>query len=431
VSAGPTTVLDRLPRPTDPDAAPARRWLERHGFPTTRDEAWHYSPLPTILRALDATGPSPAIAGARKVPVEVPRLDGTTRIVLLDGHHAPERSDPRPAGIWIGPRSGLRHADPADPTDPADPADLGWPDPDHLLDAFHALNRSAADPLLVVVAPGAAPRLPLHVAHVVSPGGAGQLLQPRLVVVLGAGARLDLVETFDSDRSAVALTNATTDVLVGEHASLVHHRLQDDHRDAVHLGTTAVDLARGAEYRSTSLEIGAGIARHTLAVTLRGPGANVDLSGLHLPKGHQHHDTSVTVDHRSSHGASRQQFLGVIDDHARGSFTGHIRIRPDTVDNRAHQTNHNLVLSRTAQADSRPWLEILADDVACTHGATVGRLDEEALFYLRSRGIPATRSRQLLIDAFTAQIVDAVEPPALRVHLDRLIDRRHRPRAAT
>ena len=168
--------------------------------------------------------------------------------------------------------------------------------------------------------------------------------------------------------------------------------------------------------------LGAEIARHAIDVTLSGPDARVDLDGLYRPAGHQRHDMSVCVDHAASQGTSTQHFRGVIDDHATGSFTGRIIVRPGTVVNDARQTNRNLVLSPTARADSRPWLEIFADDVRCAHGATVGRLDDDALFYLRSRGISGDESRRMLIDAFVHEIAGTIEPTSLREHVATIID---------
>jgi Fe-S cluster assembly protein SufD len=142
--------------------------------------------------------------------------------------------------------------------------------------------------------------------------------------------------------------------------------------------------------------------------------ARADLDGLYLPRGDQRHDYVITVDHRASHCASTQRFTGIIDDHSRGSFSGHVLVRHGTTGTDAYQSNRNLVLAPTAQADTRPWLEILADDVRCTHGATVGRLDDDALLYLRSRGFPLEQSGAILVAAFAAEVIDGITPASLR-----------------
>ena len=181
--------------------------------------------------------------------------------------------------------------------------------------------------------------------------------------------------------------------------------------------------ATGSTVRATSIMAGGRIARAAIDVSFDGTDARTDVVGLYTPSGEQRHDNVVTVDHRSSRCTSNVVFRGIVGGHARGSFSGHVIVRPDTVGTDAHQSNRNLVLEPTAQADTRPWLEIFADDVRCTHGATVGRLDDAALFYLRSRGIPLEQARTMLVDAFAAEVVDAIGPPSLREHVARLDQR--------
>jgi Fe-S cluster assembly protein SufD len=190
--------------------------------------------------------------------------------------------------------------------------------------------------------------------------------------------------------------------------------MQSEAPDAIHVGRTAIEQGADSSVRVASIMTGALIARSAIGVRLTGPEARSDLSGLYLPRGHQRHDNVITVDHAASRCTSTQQFRGIVDDHGRGSFSGHVLVRPGTIGTDARQSNRNLVLAPTAQVDTRPWLEILADDVRCTHGATVGRLDEEALFYLRSRGIPVDRSRAMLVAAFAAEVIDAITPASLR-----------------
>jgi Fe-S cluster assembly protein SufD len=173
-------------------------------------------------------------------------------------------------------------------------------------------------------------------------------------------------------------------------------------------------LAAGASAASSSLLTGVHVARNAIDVVLRGSLASIDLRGLDLPTGTQRHDTAVTVEHAASHGSSRQLFKAAVDDRARGSFSGRVIVQPGTVGNDADQTSRSLLLAPTAQADSRPWLEIFSDDVRCTHGSSTGRLDDEALFYLRSRGIPLTHARTMLVGGFVAEMTESIEPPTLR-----------------
>lgn len=420
--AADTALLDRLipAGPPDPPSLRATNWLLTHGLPDPRDEAWRYSPVNEIISRLEAASPAPPRPITR---ADVDRLAGNhgpNRLVLVNGVYAPALSDidAHATGAWIGRLSDLPLGTVATPV----PVGGGF------TDGFEALNRAAGgDPAVVVIEANAqpdatspAPAL-IHIVHVAVPGTEPEIGHPRTVIDVGDRGHLRLIETF-TGLSGSALTNSCTTIRLGRAATLTHQRVQTEAPGATHVGHTQVSQAAESRYEAVSLMLGADIARHAIDVTLHGPDAQVVLTGLYRPAGHQRHDTAVRVDHAASRGTSTQAFKGVVDDHARGSFSGHIIVRPDTVANDAHQTNRNLVLQPTAQADSRPWLEIFADDVRCTHGATVGRLDDDALFYLRSRGIPLEESRALLIDAFVHEITEAIEPASLRDHVGALID---------
>lgn len=415
-AAGP--VLDRL-LPAQVAGARAERgraWLADHGLPSGREEPWRYTPVDELIAALALAAPT----ADRVDPVTRAIVDdlagdhGGPRLVCVNGTLVAGLSDldPDVEGLWLGGADRLRER-PRPTGVEEEPAD-----------GFHALNWAAGpDVIAVLVGPGAQIEEPVHVVHLSAPGSAPTANHPRTVVRLGPGSRLRLIESYVG-RPGHAFTNASTRLVVGEAGALVHDRIQREPDDAHHVGRTAAEVAAGGQLRSSSVMLGARIARSALAVQLLGDGADVRLDGLFAPTGHQHHDTVVTVDHRASHGTSAQRFKGVVDDHARGCFTGHVIVRPGTTGTDASQSNPNLVLRPTARADSRPWLEILADDVRCTHGATVGRLDDDALFYLRSRGIPLDRARAVLVAAFTAEIVDGLSSPSLRDHLNGLLDDR-------
>jgi Fe-S cluster assembly protein SufD len=236
---------------------------------------------------------------------------------------------------------------------------------------------------------------------------------PRTVVVVGAGSRVEIIETFVG-LPGPSITNASTRLVAGADSQVTYHRVQDERANSIHVCRVGIDQSDRSTVRATSIMTGGRIARCAIDVHFNGADARADIDGLYLPGGRQRHDNVVTVDHRESRCTSTQRFVGIIDDHGRGSFSGHVLVRPGTAGTDAHQSNRNLVLQPTAQADTRPWLEILADDVRCTHGATVGRLDEEALFYLRSRGIPVDQGRAILVAAFAAEIIDTITPAALR-----------------
>ena len=385
----------------------AREWLDEHGLPTSRDEAWRYTPVEEIVARLAVAAPALATATtlSRSVVDDLAGDHGGPRLVFVNGTHVPELSDDRidVGGVSFGPLTG--------------PA---WVDAARLVDGFQALNRAAAaTPAVVVVEQDVHVHDPIHVVHVAVPGEGVTVCHPHTIVDARPGSHFSVLETFCGFDGPM-LTNASTTIRAGESASVTHYRVQADPPASLHVGHTSVTQAQGSEVRITSVMLGAAIARSAIDVVLEGQGATSELDGLYLPAGHQRHDNVVTVDHAASRCRSTQLFKGVVDDHARGSFSGRIVVRPDTVGTDASQLNRNLVLQATAQADTRPWLEILADDVRCTHGASVGRLDEEAFFYLRSRGIPVALARSMLVDAFAAEITDRIALPSLRDHLSAL-----------
>jgi Fe-S cluster assembly protein SufD len=398
--SGAASLLERLAPDgvADLRTERVRGWFEVHGLPTTRDEAWRYTALDQIVPLLDEA--RPPTEGSVPTGASIDELAGHhdgPRLVFVNGVVAADLCDldSLPPGVSLG----------AGPDDPAneDPAD-----------GFAAINELAATVAATVrVEAGVRVDVPVHIVHVSAPGDAVTAVHPRTSVRIGRGSVVEIVETY-TGLAGAAVTNASTGIVVDESSRLTYHRLQAEADDAVHVGATRIDQAAGSEVLVTSVMTGASAARSAVDVRLAGPGAHVDLRGLYLPTGVQRHDDVVRVEHAAPHCRSTQLFKGVVDDHGRGSFTGHVVVRHGAIGTSADQTNRNLVLRPTAQADTRPWLEILADDVRCAHGATVGRLDDDALFYLRSRGIPLAASRALLIEAFVGEVVDGVTTASVR-----------------
>ncbi len=218
------------------------------------------------------------------------------------------------------------------------------------------------------------------------------------------------------------LTTASTTIRLGERAELAHYRLQSDAPGATHIGHTDIHQGPASVLKMTSVTVGGEITRNAIEVHLGDPDARTELMGIDVAVDDQRHDTVVSVQHTASRCASSQRFTGVVDDRGRGSFSGEIIVRPGTVGTDAHQSSRNLILGPNAEADARPWLNILADDVRCTHGATVGRLDDEALLCLRSRGAPSiATARSMLIDAFLHDITDSIPHEAVRLHVETMV----------
>lgn len=347
-------------------------------FPTKSDEKWKYTPLAQVIAAFEAATPSAENSiTAEQLTTLIGQRD-EIRVVTVNGVFAASLSTADlPSGVQVS-------------------------DGTISVDADVALD------------------LAVHIVHVGAPGESPTVSTPKIVVQIGARSRVTVVETFCGLPGAMAI-DASLTLDAGDSAQVELIRVQAAQREAVLIGLSQITAAANADVHVVDLSIGGEIARHELDARFTGDGARINIHGLYVPVGGQQHDTVVSVDHAASHCASRQDYYGVVDGHAHGSFIGHIIVRPGTVDTDAHQSNRNLALTRSAEVNTRPWLEILADDVRCTHGATVGRLDAASMFYLQSRGIPKTKARSMLIEAFIVTVAQAIADEGLQSHVGDLI----------
>jgi Fe-S cluster assembly protein SufD len=385
------------------------------GLPTRREEAWRF----TDLRPLQKIVYPPAAAGTRASDAHITqwRLAGATwRIVLVDGVFAPNLSSlaDLPKGAWFASTAATLATRPELLEETLAP-DANARQP------FAALNAALfANGWVLALEPGVVLDRPLEVIHLAR-GAKPRSIHPRCAALLGAGSSARLVETFAG--TGDYWTNAATTVRVGSGAKFAHVRVQDESDRAIHLALTQVRLAEAARYDGFALTLGARLSRLDLQVRFDGPGATCGLDGAFLLRGEQEATTATFIDHASPEGTTRELFKGVVEDRAHGVFLGRIAVREQAQKTNAQQTNRNLLLSRRAAIDTKPELEILADDVKCAHGATVGDLDEEQMFYLRSRGLAEEDARRLLVEAFAAETLDRVEDPDLREPLDRHLRR--------
>jgi Fe-S cluster assembly protein SufD len=379
------------------------------GFPSRRDEAWRFSDLRPLAR--HPFPPAAAIGAATADALAPWRLAGPThRIVILDGRFAPSLSEigPLPAGAWLGATAQALAAHPALVEAALDDSD------DQGGQAFAALNAAFfADGFVLALEPGVVLDRPVEVIHL------GRAVSPcsfhvRSAMLLGAQSRATVVESFAG--AGPAWTNAVASVRLGSGARLHHVRVQDEDAEAIHLALVRAALADGAAYEAFALTTGAALGRHDIHVRFDGPDALCQLDGAFLLRGRQEGTIATFVDHAAPGCTTRELFKGVVEDRAHGVFLGRIAVRPDAQRSDAQQVNRNLLLSRHATIDTKPELEIFADDVKCSHGATVGDLEEETLFYLRSRGIAEDEARRILIEAFAAETLERV-PGAARARV--------------
>jgi Fe-S cluster assembly protein SufD len=410
-------------------ALPGHRvpWVERlrrdgldafaaSGLPTDRDEAWKYTRLAPLERQAFVPAPpvqdgSMAVAAAVLRATAVPGLDAH-RLVFVDGRHVPMLSAPGavPAGVTLDSLAAVLARDP----DVLQP----WLAQRERETVFGRLNAAfMTDGAWLRVARDAGTTTPIELVFVATAAGAA--LNLRNVIVAEAGARVTLVERYVGQPGAGSFTNALTQVFAADAASINHCRIQQEADDSVHIGAVHVLQQAHSRLASHVISLGARLARTDLTTAFAGAHCHASLDGLYVAGGRQHVDHHTRIDHATPHGTSREHYRGVLDGRARGVFTGQVVVHPGAQKTDAAQLNHNLLLSEAAEADTRPQLEIHADDVRCTHGATVGQLDDDQLFYLRTRGIDTPIARALLTFAFARAVVDSIGLAPLREHLTR------------
>jgi len=378
--------------------------LSANGLPSTRSEAWKYTnlaPLAELEFPYPATGVE--VASADLGPGAFDRLEGPS-VVFVNGRLSPGHS--RLEGLSDGLRVRGLAQGLADDSAGIE-ALIGGATPNG--DPLAAFNAAfAADGCIVETAPGAVIDEPIRLRFVAAPGEGPLAYHPRVVVRLAAGSRLSLIECHEGPAGAPTWSNALVDIRVGEGARLSHVKLQIEGESAYHTALTKAALAGEARYESHLLALGARLARHEIHVRFDGEGADCQLRGGYMARGSQHVDNTTAIDHAVPHCESREVYKGVLDDTARGVFQGKIVVRQDAQKTDGHQLNRTLLLSPRAEIDTKPELEIYADDVKCSHGATAGEPEADQLFYLRSRGLDLRTARKLIVEGFMGELLEEI-----------------------
>ncbi|MHB1711659.1 MAG: Fe-S cluster assembly protein SufD, partial [Acidimicrobiales bacterium] len=392
-------------------------WATMRGFPTRKDEDWKYTRLGPLLDVpLERSGAgrpiSPSIIDAVTIDA------ASTRLVFVNGRFDPEssKSTALPEGVTVTNLASVL-AEGGAGLEPFFSRPFG--EDDH---AFTALNDCLfEDGACIRVAAGTVVSTPIELVFLSDAIGAPLMANPRSMILAGRDSRVAVVETYAGTSGAATCTNTVTQVVLDEGARVGHYRIQDEPDSGFHLALLDVRQGPGSRFSSGSVALGSRIARNEVHVRLEGEGAEVGIDGLYLPRGDQHHDNPVLIEHAAPRCVSRQLYKGIADERGHGVFNGRIVVWPDASGTDASQTNKNLLLSDDAEVDTRPRLEIFTDDVKCTHGAAVGALDEDALFYLRSRGVPHQVARTLLISAFAREMLDLIESASLRARMETLL----------
>jgi Fe-S cluster assembly protein SufD len=387
------------------------------GFPTTKLEAWRFTNVAPIADTRFVSAPPAAIPQEVAASFVVPGLAGPV-LTFVNGRFAPRLSTAGapPAGVTI-----VSLAD-AIVQNPARLQPHFGRHTDVTTRPFAALNTALfEDGALIAIADNTVLGEAIQLIFLSTVTPAPAVSHPRVLIVLGRHSQARVVETFAAIGPARGFTNAVTEVVVGDGAVLEHYRLQREASTAFHIGHTQFQLGRSASSSSHSMAFGGLIARHDAVAVLGDEGADCTLNGLYLAGGSQTIDNHTEIDHAMPHGTSRELYKGIIGGRARVVFDGRIRVRPDAQKTDSKQTNKTLLLSDDAQIHTKPQLEIFANDVKCTHGATVGQLSEDALFYLRTRGIGLDDARSLLIRAFATDVTGRIGLEPVRAELDRLL----------
>lgn len=393
------------------------------GFPTARDEEWRFTPIAPIAQGTWRRGTPPlrAVARAELAPFIFGHPEWTT-LVFVDGGYSEALSSTGdlPAGVRAGSLAEALEAD-------------GAVLEKHLArhasietSPFTALSTAfMRDGGFVHVPANTDLTRPIHLVFVTTSEAAGSVTHPRNLIIVEQGARASVIESYVSiAEGATYWTNAVTEVVAGANSWIEHTRIQRESERAYHVGLTHVEQQRDSHYRSFTLAMGGALARHNLHARLNGENVETLMYGLYLTRGDQVVDNHTAIYHDQPNCRSWEVYKGVLDGRSRAVFNGKVFVKPEAQKTDAKQTNRNLLLSDTAKVDTKPQLEIFADDVKCTHGATVGRLDDVALFYARSRGVPAEKAQRLLTYAFAAEVTSEIVLEPVRDELDRLVRER-------
>jgi len=390
------------------------------GFPTLKDEDWRFTNVAPIAKL-----PFHPVIGAPQPEVSAGMVASVTlgslpahRLVFLNGQFAPALSSvkPLPPGAVVSnlrtalvEHSGLMEKHLGQLASGKD-------------NSFAALNDAFFhDGGFIHLAKGVTLDLPVHLVFLATTTQNGAHIHPRNLILAEANSQGTVIESYLSTAPTAYFTNAVTEIVAGDSTVLEHIKVQDESLCAFHIAAIHADLGRASHVLSHSLALGARLSRNNIRTDLNGEGLECVLNGLYITKGDQLADHHMVVEHAQPNCASHEYFNGILDGKSKGVFHGRILVQPIAQKTDAKQTNKNLLLSDNATADTKPQLEIYADDVKCTHGATIGQLNEESIYYLRSRGIGPDTARRMLIHAFAGEIIERIRHDAIREELDKVV----------
>jgi Fe-S cluster assembly protein SufD len=394
--------------------------FQQHAFPDTRVEAWKY----TDLRSLKRRSFSPPVASGRISETDLePWLfnhEPMHRLVFVDGRFAPDLC---PFQTWLDGVTLTSLATVMKHSPDTLEAVLG-----HTLDTgrpgFDTMNTAfLQDGAFIKLKRDAVLEQPIHLLFI-STGQADSMMTVRNIIQAGPGSAATVIESWVTLNNATSLTNTITEIVLDENAALQHYKLEQEGTAATHIGGLYVQQDRNSHLDTHSIALGGRLVRNELQVDLNGRGAECALNGLTLTHDQQHVDNHTRIEHHQPQATSNEWYRSILEDRSRTVFSGRIVVHPGAQQTQAQQSNHSLLLSAEAEADARPQFEIYADDVQCRHGCTVGELDADALFYLRSRALNEDAARNLLVYAFAADVLERMRLDPVRHYLEQQLAER-------
>ncbi|PWB79260.1 MAG: Fe-S cluster assembly protein SufD [Candidatus Methylomirabilota bacterium] len=397
------------------------------GFPTTRLEEWKYTNVAPIAKTpLRRAGQAWGTLPIESIEPFTLEKSACAQLVFVNGHYSPELScfGKLPDGVVVSSLATVLTGNPAS-VEPYLARYAGYRD-----HAFVALNTAfMEDGAFISIPQDTILEAPIHLLFISVPrcesavdtGGSGTVSYPRVLIVAGSHSQGQVIESYVGVSRGVYCTNAVTEIIGGENAAIDYYKVQRESEDAFHVATVQATVGRGGTFSSHAIDLGGVLVRNNLDVALDGEGAECALEGLYMAAGRQHVDNHTRIDHAQPHCSSRQLYKGILDGESRGVFNGKIVVRTAAEKTDARQVNKNLLLSEDAVIDSKPQLEIFNNDVKCTHGTTIGQHDQDAIFYLRSRGIDPAATRSLLTYAFASELLSRIKVGPIRAGLEALL----------
>jgi Fe-S cluster assembly protein SufD len=391
------------------------------GFPTTQHEEWKYTSVAPIVKApFKPADDEPDGLTKESLSLHTLEQAACAQLVFVNGRYSHGLSSfgSLPDGVKAGSLATALSADPA-AVEPHLARHAGY----HA-HPFVALNTAFIhDGAFVSIPKGNVVERPIHLLFVSTHDRRGKAIvsHPRNLILAGDDSQTMIVESYIGLNNALYFTNVVTEIVAGENAVVAHYKLQRESEEAFHISTVQASLSHSSNFSSHSIDLGGALVRNDVNAVLDGQGIECTLDGLYMVAGRQHVDNHTRIDHVKPHCSSRELYKGVLGGRSKGVFNGKIYVHKDAQKTDAKQTNKNLLLSEDAVINTKPQLEIYADDVKCTHGTTIGQLDQEAIFYLRSRGIDLEAARGLLTYAFASEMIGRIKVEPVRAQLEHLL----------